>query len=136
MADPATAHRMSGQAGAGLLLDEMFAPAIADALRAGGHDVVAVAERSDLRAMADEDNFAWATAQRRWLVTENVKDFQPILLRALQTDSSIMGVLFTSGRAFPRSRKNPGPLIKALDAWLKAGPPEAPITEDWLSPPG
>jgi hypothetical protein len=65
-----------------LLLDEMFSPAIAAALRDLGHDVIAVAERGELRAMTDEEVFAWATAQGRWLLTENVKDFRPILVRA------------------------------------------------------
>ena len=36
-----------------------------------------------------------------WLLTENVKDFRPILLRALQADTAITGILYTSSRAFP-----------------------------------
>jgi hypothetical protein len=118
-----------------LVLDEMFAPAIAAALGHLGHDVVAVAEHGELRAMADEEVFAWAAAQDRWLLTENVKDFRPILLRALQADTASTGVLCTSNRAFRRSRKNPGPLIEALDAWLQRGPPKPPLREDWLLPP-
>ena len=31
-----------------------------------------------------------------------------------------------------RSRKNPGPLINALHAWLTDGPPAPPVTESWL----
>ncbi len=126
---------MSRPAGARLLMDEMFAPAIAVALRDLGHDVIAVAERGELRAMSDEDVLAWAPAQGRWLLTENVKDFRPILLRAMQGDSSITGILYTSSRAFPRSRKNPGPLIQAIHAWMLSGPPEAPLAEDWLLNP-
>lgn len=124
------------QPGAGrLLLDEMFSPAIAAALRDLGHDVVAVAERAELRSLTDAEVFALATAQRRWLLTENVKDFRPILLQALQADTPAPGILYTSSRAFPRSRKNPGPLIQAVHAWLEAGPPAAPLTEDWLLNP-
>ena len=117
-----------------LLLDEMFSPTIASGLRELGHDVVAVAERADLRAMADEEIFSWASASNCWLLTENVKDFRPLQLRALQAGSLAAGIIFTSSRSFPPSRKNPGPLISAIDAWLRAGPPEAPLTEDWLSP--
>lgn len=117
-----------------LALDEMFAPRIAEALRERGQAVLAVAERDDLRAMADEDLYAWVAAQRCWLLTENVKDFRPIMLRALQSGSATAGLLFTSNRAFPRSRRNPGPLINALQAWLANGPPEAPVIEDWLLP--
>jgi len=120
-------------AGAGLLLDEMFSPVIAAALRELGHDVIAVAERPDLRSLTDDEIFAWASAQNRWLLTENVRDFGPILLRSLQTGTPATGILFTSSRSFPRSRKDPGPLIRALDSWLRSGPPEAPLTDDWLT---
>ena len=119
-----------------LLLDEMFSPAIAAALRDLGQDVVAVAERPDMRAMNDEEVFGWAASQGRWLLTENVKDFRPILLRALQADAAVTGLLCTSNRSFPRSRKSPGPLIQAIHTWLLNGPPEAPLTEDWLLDPG
>ena len=115
-----------------LLLDEMFSPAIAAELRDLGHDVIAVVDRPDLRAKSDEEIFAWASAERRWLLTENVKDFRPIMLRAFQAGPPGCGLLFTSSRAFPRSRKNPGPLIKTLHAWLTAGPPGPPVTESWL----
>ena len=118
-----------------LLLDEMFSPAIAAALRDLGQDVIAVAERQDMRAMSDQEVFAWAASQGRWLVTENVKDFRPILLRALQAETAVTGLLCTSNRTFPRSRKNPGPLIQAIQSWLIEGPPEAPLTEDWLPDP-
>ena len=126
---------MSHPAGARLVLDEMFSPAIAAALRDLGQDVIAVAERGELRAMSDDDVFAGATSQRRWLLTENVKDFWPILLRALQSDTATTGILYTSSRAFPHSRKNPGPLIQAIHSWMLNGPPEAPLTEDWLLNP-
>ena len=115
-----------------LLLDEMFSPAIAAELRDRGHDGIAVADRPDLRAKSDEEIFAWASAERRWLLTENVKDFRPIMLRALPGGPPGCGLLFTSSRAFPRSRKNPGPVINALHAWLAAGPPAWPVTESWL----
>jgi predicted nuclease of predicted toxin-antitoxin system len=120
---------------AGLLLDEMFSPVIAADLRQLGHDVIAVADRPDLRSKSDEEIFAWASAEKRWPLTENVKDFRPIMLRALSAGTPGCGLLFTSSRAFPRSRKNPGSLVRALDAWLTAGPPAPPVTESWLLGP-
>src|SRR6266851_2113903 len=96
MAGSAAAHRMSHPTAGRLALDEMFSPAIAAALRELGHDVVAVAERVDLRSMTDDDLFAWSAAERRWLLTENVKDFRPIMLRALQAGPPACGLLFTS----------------------------------------
>ncbi|MGD0604661.1 MAG: DUF5615 family PIN-like protein [Streptosporangiaceae bacterium] len=74
---------MNPRPGGWLLLDEMFAPAIAAELRELGHDVIAVADRSDLRSKSDEEIFSWASAEKRWLLTENVKDFRPLMLRAL-----------------------------------------------------
>lgn len=124
---------MTSDRAARLALDEMYSPVIARALGDLGYDVVGVAEPADLRAMTDAEIFDWAAAQRRWLLTENVKDFRPLLLGARQADTPATGILFTSSRSFPRSRKNPGPLISALHAWLRTGPPEAPITEDWLT---
>jgi len=118
--------------GVRLLLDEMFSPAVAAELRGLGHDVIAVADRPDLRSKPDEEVFAWAGTEGRWLLTENVKDFRPIMLRALQAGLPGCGLLFTSSRAFPRSRKNPGPLIRALHAWLDTGPPAPPVTEAWI----
>lgn len=115
-----------------LLLDEMFSPAIAAELRELGHDVIAIADPPDLRSKSDEEVFAWASAETRWLLTENVKDFRPIMLRSLLTGPPGCGLLFTSSRAFPRSRKNPGSLIRALHAWLTGGPPAPPVTESWL----
>ena len=64
-----------------LLLDEMFSPAIAAGLRERGHDVIAVADRPDLRAKSDEEIFAWASAEARWLLNENVKDFRILASR-------------------------------------------------------
>ena len=123
---------MNPRPDARLLLDEMFSPAIAAELRALGHDVIAVVDRPDLRSKSDQDIFAWANTEKRWLLTENVKDFRPIMLQALSAGTPDCGLLFTGSRAFPRSRKSPGSLIRALDAWLTAGPPSPPITESWL----
>ena len=128
---------MNPRPDARLLLDEMFSPAIAAELRALGHDVIAVADRPDLRSKSDEEIFAWASADKRWLLTENVKDFRPIMLRALPAGAPGCGLLFTSCRAFPRSRKNSGSLIRTLNAWLTVEPPPPPVTESWLlGPPG
>jgi hypothetical protein len=117
-----------------LLLDEMFSPRIAEALCERGYQVVALVESPEMRAMPDEEVFAWAATRRCWLLTENVKDFQPIKLRALQANAPTPGLLFTSSRTFPRSRQHIGPLVDALDAWLAKGPPELPIIEGWLQP--
>ncbi len=119
-----------------LLLDEMHAPVIAVTLRDRGHDVVAVAEQDALRAMSDEELFRWAGQQARRIVTENVKDFAPLLRRAEESGQTVTSVLFTSSRTFPRTRRNRGPLITALDTWLRAPDATHRPVEDWLTNPG
>lgn len=108
------------------MLDEMFAPALAEALCAEGFDVVAVAGHQLLAAAPDERVAAWAAEQDRRVVTENVRDFAPLA----GIGDPPLRVLFTSSRRFPRSRRNPGPLLKALRDWLSAGT-EYPA-ETWL----
>jgi hypothetical protein len=117
-----------------LLLDEMHATAVAEALRGRGHDVIAVAERPDLRAMADAELFVWAAQESRRLVTENVKDFRRLSLRAEESALRRAALLYTSSRRFPRSRRNPGPLVAALDAWLCSPDADSRPVEDWLQP--
>jgi hypothetical protein len=117
------------------VLDEMHAPAVAQALRDLGHSVVAVAEGPDLRAMTDDELFTWAAVQRRRIVTENVKDFRRLQLRAEESGQRSPGLLFTSSRTFPRSRRNPGPLIAALNTWLGRADAATRPGQDWLRPP-
>ncbi len=47
-----------------------------------------MARSSDLRSKSGQGRYAWASAEQRWLLTENVKDFRPIMLRALQAGST------------------------------------------------
>ena len=115
-----------------LLLDEMFAPTLADRLCAEGFDVVAVAGHGTLAAASDEEVMRWAATQGRRLVTENVKDFQPLTQLASECGEPVALLLFTSSRRFPRSRRNPGPLLDALRGWFSQPAGHAcPI--EWLT---
>ena len=99
-----------------LLLDEMWAPAIAKALRDRGHEVVAVAERGDLRGLPDEAIFKAAQAAGWVIVTENVVDYRPLAADAMRAGRPHPGLIFTSNRAYPRaSRRTAGRLVAALD---------------------
>jgi hypothetical protein len=104
----------------------MFAPTIAAELRGLGFDVLAVAEELQLRSMSDADLYKWATENRRRIVTENVKDFHRIA--AMEKEGP--GLLFTSSRTFPRSRRSIGLLIAALEAWLWKG--HSGPSQEWL----
>jgi hypothetical protein len=88
-----------------LLLDEMFAPMLAEWLCAEEFDVVAVAGHPTLAAASDEEVMRWATAHGRRFVTENVKDFQPLVARANERGEPVARMLYTSSRRFPRTRR-------------------------------
>jgi len=61
-----------------LLLDEMYPYTIAEQLRGHDHDVDAITQRAELRALPDIAVFARAQEERRALVTENIADFSKL----------------------------------------------------------
>lgn len=116
-----------------LLLDEMFSPVVAEQLRDRGYDVVAVAADPTLRAMEDAALYEWAGSQGRRVVTENAQDFRPLLWR--EEGRTGPGILLTSSRAFPRSRRSVGLLVTALENWLVQSDSAGQPPEDWLEKP-
>jgi len=118
-----------------LILDEMWPPEIAIQLRRRGHDALAVAERPELRGQPDIAIFAFAQAEERAIVIENVVDYRPLAARGLQQGRSHFGLVFTSNHRFPRhDPRTAGRLITALDELLSSGL-EAANLEHWLSQP-
>ena len=116
-----------------LLLDEMHAPAIADALTADGWDVLAVAASVSLRSTSDEELLAHATAEGRAMVTENIVDFAVIATRGGAQPRPHAGLIFTSPRRFHRSTiAYPGNLVVALRALLEDPPPIGASGSWWL----
>jgi hypothetical protein len=74
----------------------------------------------------------WTAAQGRRLVTENVKDVQPLVQLASEHGEPVARMLYTSNRRFARMRRNPSSLLDALRRWLKQPAGHAgPV--DWLS---
>jgi predicted nuclease of predicted toxin-antitoxin system len=101
-----------------LLIDEMYAPDIAEQLRARGHDAVSVAERADLRSAPDEVVFDVAQAEHRVIVTNNVRDFVQPVQQVFQRDQAFYGIVFTSDRSLPRSRATIGSYLDLLHSLL------------------
>ena len=118
-----------------LLLGEMLDPSIAAELRARGHDVVAVAERPDLRLRRQPDRaiLAAAEAEDRIVVTED-RDYRRLGAERVLADRSYPALIFTDDRSWPRAnRRTLGRLVTALDQLLTSG-----VTlegEHWLAPP-
>lgn len=119
-----------------LLLDEMFPSTIAKRLRdERGHDVVAVAERDELRGLPDGEIFLAAQEEERAVVTENVRDFLPIAREWQAMGRVHFGLVLTTNRRFPRARsRTAGRLVRALSGLLDAESDHSPASsrEIWL----
>jgi len=115
-----------------LLLDEHYSAVIATELRQSGFDVVAVVAVPELRGASDPDVFAWAAREGRRIVTENIKDFRPLLRDAAEVGLPTAALLLVPPRRFPRGRGDrTAVIVAALTAWLGQRGDRRP-TEDWL----
>lgn len=126
--------RTGGHPAVRLLLDEMLPPTIARELCARGHDVQAVAGHPDRAALPDAEVLAVARAERRAIVTNNVRDFRPLHAEAVMPGSpGHYGMIFMSGN-FRRTKNDIGRIIAALEAKLAQYPGEADLAnaEEWL----
>jgi hypothetical protein len=117
-----------------LVLDEMYTPAIAEQLRARGHDANAVVERAELRALADTDIFALAQTEQRAVVTENIPDFSVIADSYDQRGQAHFGLVLVPPSNYPRG--NPGTIgrmVTELDRLLGEHPESTPTSlRHWL----
>jgi len=104
-----------------LLLDEMFTPRIAEALRTLSIDCRAVAEDPVLRALDDADILDVALSEGRAVVTNNVADFELLRRQRIADQRPVPDLIYTSDHAFPRDRRFVQRLIDALAAATEAG---------------
>jgi len=101
-----------------LLLDEHYDSTIAEELRRRGIDAVAIQrERSDLEGQDDDVVLRTATVERRVIVTNNVRDYAPLVEDFGLRGETHFGVLFTDDATFPRSKNGIGRLVLALAAF-------------------
>src|SRR4051812_46706106 len=103
----------------------MYPRRLAEQLRAGGHDVVAVVELRDLVGRDDATVLAHARADDRVVVTENVVD------DAAVDAGEHAGLLLVNARRWPRTPSGLPRLAQALHAHLDAAGPDAGLVE-WL----
>jgi predicted nuclease of predicted toxin-antitoxin system len=101
-----------------LLLDEMFTDDIAQQLRTKGYDVISVVTDPALVGLPDDQILAYATAEKRALVTANVKDFVPLDARYRAADQSHAGLILVSTKTFPQNRGFPSAVTAALATLL------------------
>lgn len=101
-----------------LLLDEMFSDAIAQQLRANGHDAQSVVADPALVSLPDDQVLAHATAARRALVTANIKDFMPLDSGYRAAGHDHAGLILVSAKTFPQDRAYTTAVTSALIALL------------------
>lgn len=115
-----------------VILDEMHAPQIADAL-AATLDVVAVAATPELKGISDEELLTHATSDERAVVTENVADFMPLARQWASEGWPHSGLIFTNPKRFNRANlAYPGNLIAALEEFLEGPPVKGESWIRWL----
>jgi hypothetical protein len=116
-----------------LLLDEMLSPQIARALRARGHDVLAVKEHDEWIGRSDPAVLQLAREQRRAIVTNNLRDFRPLQVDVLASGEGHFGMVFVPP-GYRRTRADVGRLVAALEVQLAAYPGDEDLAngECWL----
>lgn len=117
-----------------LLLDEMYPATIAEQLRDRGHDVTAVTERTELRALPDAAIFDVAQQEQRAVMTENIVDFVGLADHADQTGRRHQGLVLVDPAKYQRGHdRTVGHLVTELDALLRAHHTEEPASvRYWL----
>lgn len=117
-----------------LLLDEHYSEQIAAALRDLGHDVIAAVSDPELRGSSDTEVFLDAAATGRRIVTENIKDFRPLLLQAVAAAGPTAVLLLVPPQRFPRGRGDrTAVIVIALRTLLDRPDVRQRALEDWLS---
>lgn len=126
-----TGHSPAAEALTGVLLDEMYPPALAKRLRDNGHDVLAAHDvKVGLASRPDDDVLAWAARNNRCVVTENISDFA----RLAAQGATHAGLIFLSAQRFPRTANGLVRLGDALEALLVANQSPCPDGVIWLAP--
>lgn len=101
-----------------LLIDEHYANEIAVALRAAGHDAVTVSERR-ITSIDDESLLELASSESRTLLTNNARDFMPIVGRWAVSGRDHCGLLLTSDSSMPRHKGTIGAYVRMLRAIME-----------------
>lgn len=99
----------------------MYSDAISSELRKLGVDAISVHDRTQLEGSSDDEVMRVAIAERRVLVTNNVRDYAPLVEEFGLRGETHFGVVLTDDATFPRTRDGIGLLVRALAAFAAGG---------------
>lgn len=114
-----------------LILDEMVPPALAEQLRRRGIATVAVPDLGGLRGASDGDLLTWARGEGRIVITYNRDDFLDLDRQCRGQGREHAGIVIVGRRRFPQGERSIGPLVRALEAFATATPPQGSFVH-WL----
>jgi hypothetical protein len=116
-----------------LALDHHYSQLIAARLRERGYDVVTAYERR-WHVLDDEQFLDRCAAERRSLVTNNVRDLATVVQRWAEEGRHHPGLVFTSDASLPRTHATIGTYIARLDELLTAHPGDIAFVDriHWL----
>jgi hypothetical protein len=119
-----------------LLVDGHFSPLVAAPLHEREHDMRAPADDARVRQLSDEALLEHAVAGLRALLTNNARDFLPIVGQWARAGRDHHGLLLTFDRSMPRDRKRIGRFVVTLDALLSQHRDEGAFQNRvfWLTP--
>jgi len=119
-----------------LLLDEHYSHTIAEELRRRGVDAVATQnERPELEGQDDDVILRAATLERRVVVTNNVRDYAPLVEEFGLRGEPQFGVIFTDDATFPRTHAGIGLIVRALAAFVEGAPDDDLLNGCMYLPP-
>lgn len=116
-----------------LFLDEQISPVVSGRLRERGFDVVSPHDLGT-RGLPDGLQFAWSAADGRVTITYNIADFRPLADQYLARGQDHSGLILVSERRIPQ--RDPGALLRALEAILTAYPADDALRNQIVFLPG
>ena len=105
-----------------LLLDEHYNFTIAEELRQRVDAIAIQKERPDLEGQDDDVVLHTATVERRVVVTNNVRDFAPLVEDFGLRGDTHFGVIFTDDATFPRTHAGIGLIVRARAGFVEGAP--------------
>ena len=116
-----------------ILLDEHYAPAIAEQLRAAGHPADTVLGLG-LAGSDDHALLEFCERESYALLTNNVRDFVPLARQWAADGREHAGLVFTSDASLPRHSGTIGQFVTLLSALMTENPEERALANQvhWL----